>query len=324
MKQDLIAGWIEISGFPKFTTTILPFILGSVIAWSENYSVDLPVLICSLIAVFLLTEFCFVLNACSVYTDYKRQLKDDKLMFAGEVSSLHSTGASGRFNAFETGRITVKQALTGAYLCLVAAIPFSMVLWLILHTGALTIPLGLLGILVAYSYSTGPRLSYSGWGELDLTIGVGWLTVFSGYYLQAHRISWVPTLVALPWIIDVFKLKLMRELPDFEYDARAGRRHLAIRLGKRTTLALYLPLTLASWASYSALLWLDVPWYGLPLLALPTYYTAKSLMVLFRGRVLEREEELNKLVRNAFMGMILIPVALTGIFGLKILMSTWG
>ncbi len=315
MNLKPFAGWIEISGFPKFCTTILPFILGSVIAWSEGYTVDLPVLICSLIAVFLLTEFCFVLNACCVYTDYKK-LRGDRL-FMVEASSLHSTGASGRFNAFETGQITVKQALTGAYICLVAAIPFCIVLWCTLHTGALTPVLGLLGILIAYSYSSGPRLSYSGWGELDLTIGVGWLTVFSGYYLQAHQVSWIPALGALPWIIDVFKLKLTRELPDFEYDAKAGRRHLALRLGKRNTLALYLPLTLASWASYSAILWLDVPCYGLPLLALPTYYTGKSLVVLLRGRVLESGEELDKLVRYGFQGMILIPVALIGIFSLK-------
>ncbi len=317
MKHETIRGWIEISGLPKFSTIIIPFMLGSVIAWSEGYTIDLPALICSLIAVFLLTEFCFVLNACSVYTDYSK-LSSGGRLFRGDASSLHSTGASGRFNAFETGRITVEQALTGAYICLVAAIPFSIVLWCVLHTGPLTLPLGLTGILVAYSYSRGPRLSYSGLGELDLTIGVGWLTVFSGYYLQAHCVSWVPTLAALPWIIDVFKLKLLRELPDFAYDTMAGRRNLAIRLGKRRTLALYLPLTLASWASYSVLLRLGAV-YGIPLLALPTYYTAKSLVVLLRGRVLEREEELNKLVRDAFQGMILIPVALIGIFCLKIL-----
>ena len=323
-----LTGWVELSGFPKFTTTMIPFILGSVLAWSEYpYPVpyiNLPVLVCSLIAVFLLTDFCFVLNACSVYTDLKS--KDKGLQFhvkttgSGSASSLHSTAVSGRFNALESGLISVKQAVRGAYMCLVAAIPLSLILRYALHTGVLTLPLGVLGIIVAYSYSRGPRLSYIGWGELALTAGVGWLTVFSGYYLQAGHVSWLPTIVALPWMIDVFKLKLTRELPDFECDASIERRTLAVRLGKRKTIALYLPLTICSWASFLPLLWLDIPYYGLMFLILPALYTAKSLRVVRHKRDLV-DEELNALTRNAFTGMILIPVALTGIFGMKILLN---
>ena len=317
-------GWVELSGFPKFTTTMIPFILGSVLAWSEyQYPyINLPVLVCSLIAVFLLTDFCFVLNACSVYTDLKS--KDKGLQFhvktTDSASSLHSTAVSGRFNALESGLISVKQAVRGAYMCLVAAIPLSLILRYALHTGVLTLPLGVLGIIVAYSYSRGPRLSYIGWGELALTVGVGWLTVFSGYYLQAGHVSWLPTIVALPWMIDVFKLKLTRELPDFECDASIGRRTLAVRLGKRKTIALYLPLTICSWVSFLPLLWLDIPYYGLLFLILPALYTAKSLKVVCHKRDL-KDEELNALTKNAFTGMILIPVALTGIFGMKILLN---
>jgi len=321
-----LTGWVELSGFPKFTTTMIPFILGSVLAWSEYpYPyINLPVLVCSLIAVFLLTDFCFVLNACSVYTDLKSKGKGlqfhVKTTGSGSASSLHSTAVSGRFNALESGLISVKQAVIGAYMCLVAAIPLSLILRYALHTGVLTLPLGFLGIIVAYSYSRGPRLSYIGWGELALTAGVGWLTVFSGYYLQAGHVSWLPTIVALPWIIDVFKLKLTRELPDFECDASIGRRTLAVRLGKRKTIALYLPLTICSWASFLPLLWLDIPYYGLMFLILPALYTAKSLRVVRHKRDLG-DEELNALTRNAFTGMILIPVALTGIFGMKILLN---
>ena len=157
-------GWVELSGFPKFTTTMIPFILGSVLAWSEyQYPalyINLPVLVCSLIAVFLLTDFCFVLNACSVYTDLKSKDKSKgkgkglqfhvKTIGSGSASSLHSTAVSGRFNALESGLISVKQAVRGAYMCLVAAIPLSLILRYALHTGVLTLPLGVLGILVAY------------------------------------------------------------------------------------------------------------------------------------------------------------------------------
>ncbi len=344
-KPSPFAGWVELSGFPKFTTTLLPFLLGAVLAWSEanGHQINLPVLVCSLVAVFLLTDFCFVLNACSVYTDVievrgksksKSRVEVSGGTRTGAVSTLHSTAVSGRFNALESGHITVNQAVKAAYICLLAAIPLSMLLWLVLDTGILTIPLGLFGIIVAYSYSRGPRLSYNSLGELALTAGVGWLTVFSGYYLQAGHVSWLPTVVALPWMIEVFKLKLTRELPDFECDAEIGRRTLAIRLGKYRTVALYLPLTVCAWALFIPLLWLNIPYYGLPLLTLvlPAFYTGRSVMAALRlqrhsggggggGAVMEGEEqELEVLVRSGFNGMILIPVALICIFGLKVLL----
>jgi 1,4-dihydroxy-2-naphthoate octaprenyltransferase len=325
--KDLVSGWIELSGLPKFTTSLFPFILGSVVAWVEGYAFNGPVLVISLLAVFLLSEFCFVLNASSIYADLKRKGISKDLRVEG-TSMLHSTAISGRFNAFVKGDITVKQADIGAYLCVVAALPLGVLLQVHFKTGYLTLPLGLLGILIAYSYSRGPRLSYHGLGELALTTGMGWLTVFSGYYLQTQQVSWLPTIVALPWVIDVFKLKLTRNIPDFECDQMINRRNLAIRMGKRVTASLYAPLTICAWLAFIPLLFLDI---GIPyplflLLAFPIFFTAKSLLLIqtFKKSLIkttgdtETKEEISAITKNAFTGMILIPVALIAIFVLTL------
>ncbi len=317
--KDILSGWMELSGFPKFTTTMLPFLLGAVLAWAFGHPIDWIVLAISLLAVFLLTDFCFVLNACSVYADLKQKGLD-----FGRVegtSTLHSTAVSGRFNALVKGHISVKQAVTGAYLCVLAALPLGVLLQFHFKTGVLTLPLGLLGIFIAYGYSMGLRFSYHGLGEIALTTGVGWLTVSSGYYLQVPQGSllhdfeqlWLPTVVALPWMIDVFKLKLTREIPDFECDLAINRRNLAIRLGKSVTARLYLPLTVCSWLAFVPILFLEVPYSGLVLLAFPMFFTAKSL----RKFDWETGEGLSAITKNAFIGMILIPVALIGIFVIK-------
>ena len=324
--KDIVSGWIELSGFPKFTTSMIPFLLGAVIAWVETPGAfNGPVLAISLLAVFLISEFCFVLNASSIYADLKRKGIDP-----GQVegtSTLHNTAASGRFNAFAKGHITAKQADIGAYLCVLAALPLGVLLQFYFKTGNLTLPIGLLGIFIAYSYSRGPQLSYHGLGEVAITAGVGWITVFSGYYLQTgQQVSWLPTIVALPWVIDVFKLKLTREIPDFECDSLINRRNLVIRLGKRVTASLYLPLTVCSWLAFIPLLFLDI---GIPyplflLLALPIFFTAKSLRLIqtFKKRLTktmddrETKEEISAITKNAFTGMILIPVALIAILAL--------
>ena len=324
LNKDTVSGWIELSGLPKFTTTLIPFFLGAVLAWAYGYAFDWHVLAISLLAVFLLTDFCFVLNACSVYNDLKQKGIDFHFK---EPSTLHSTAVSGRFNAFVKGHIAVKQAVTGAYLCVLAALPLGVLLHFYLETGPLTLPLGLLGIFIAYSYSRGLRFSYHGLGEIALTAGVGWLTVFSGYYLQSHQVSWLPTVVALPWMIDVFKLKLTREIPDFECDLLINRRNLAIRLGKTTTASFYLPLTVCSWLAFIPILFLGVPYIGFVLLAIPMFFTAKSLIsiqtfkksLIKKGNEWKTEEGLSAITKNAFTGMILIPVALIGIFVIKLI-----
>lgn len=326
-----LRGWIELSGLPKFTTTMIPFLLGAVLAWSEGYDFNFAVLAISLLAVFLLTNFCFVLNVCSVYADLKQKGVD--LGHVKGTSTFHSTAVSGRFNAFVNGHITVKQAVTGAYICVLAALPLGVLLQVQFKTGLLSLPLGLLGIFIAYSYSTGPRFSYHGLGEISLTAGVGWLTVFSGYYLQTPpKITfveqlWLPTVVSLPWLIDVFKLKLTREIPDFECDRLINRRNLAIRLGKSLTASLYLPLTVCCWLAFIPILFLeDVPPIGFVLLAIPIFFTAKSLISIQKYKTSliknsdnwKTREVVSAITKNAFTGMILIPVALIGIFVIKL------
>jgi len=319
LNKDMLSGWVELSGLPKFTTTLIPFLLGAVLAWADGYAFDGVVFAISLLAVFLLTDFCFVLNACSVYADLKQKGIDFGYV-AGTTSTLHSTAVSGRFDALVKGRISVNQAVTGAYLCALAAFPLGVLLHFYFNTGGLTLLLGLLGIFIPYSYSRGLRFSYHGLGEIALTAGVGWLTVFSGYYLQSHLLSWLPTIVALPLIIDAFKLKLTREIPDFDCDLSIDRRNLAIRLGKVTTVRLYLPLTVCSWLAFIPILFLDVPYIGFGLLAIPVFFTAKSLIAVQRGDW-KTTEGLSGITKNAFTGMILIPVALIGIFVLKIVLS---
>jgi 1,4-dihydroxy-2-naphthoate octaprenyltransferase len=326
--KTLLAGWIELMGLPKFTTTLIPFVLGAVVAWAEEPTTfDGPMLLISLLAVSLLSAFCFVLNASSIYADLKR--REAAPGHIADASALHNTAVSGRFNAFAKGWITVKQAEIGAALCVLAAIPLGMLLQDYFRTGMLTLPLGLLGIFIAYSYSRGLRFSYHGLGELALTAGVGWMTVFSGYYLQAGRVSWLPTLVALPWVIEVFKLKLTRELPDYECDQLINRRNLVLRLGKRRTASLYTPLTLLAWLAFIPLIFLEaleIPYTLLLLLLLPFYFTAKSVQLIprFKKELHEQrskeqlKETVRAITRNAFTGMILIPVALILIFALTL------
>ena len=307
-------GWWELAGLPKFVTTLVPFLLGAVVAWTEKH-MDVLALIISLAALFLMTAFCFVLNACSVYSDLRRRGVSFRSRGHG-LADLFSTAASGRFDALVSGKISVEKATLGAYLCALLSAPLILILHFWLRTGQLTLVLGAFGLFLMFSYSRGPKLSYHGLGEAALAFGVGWFTVFSGYYLQTHEVSLKPTLVALPFMIEAFKLKLLRELPDIHLDSLIGRRTLAVRFGKEKIVKACMPLTSLAWLSFLLLLPLGVRPFSLVVLAAPGYFTLKSLISIKKG-LWQTEEGLEQVCKDAFTGMILIPFALIGVFALN-------
>ncbi|WP_456487656.1 UbiA family prenyltransferase [Candidatus Alkanophaga liquidiphilum] len=310
-----LRGWWELAGLPKFATTLVPFTLGAVVAWTEGH-VDIITFATSLVALFLMTAFCFVLNACSVYSDLKS--RGVRLGSRGHgLSDFFSTAASGRFDALVSEKISVEKAMAGAYICGVLSIPLVLVLHFWLRTGQLTLALGIFGLFLMFSYSRGPKFSYHGLGEVALAFGVGWFTVFSGYYLQTHESSLKPTLVALPFMIEAFKLKLLRELPDIRLDSLINRRTLAVRLGKEKIIRACTPLTLLAWLSFLFLLPLDVRPFSLVVLAIPGYFTLRSLLSIKRG-LWRTDEGLEQICKDAFTGMMLIPLALIGVFVLSV------
>nr|QNO41646.1 hypothetical protein AJMLGAKO_00024 [Methanosarcinales archaeon ANME-2c ERB4] len=100
-------------------------------------------------------------------------------------------------------------------------------------------------------------------------------------------------------------------------------------MGKVTAVSLYLPLTVASWLAFIPIVFLDVPYIGFVLLALPMFFTAKSLILIqtFKKSLTKNSNRwkakvgMQAIIKNAFTGMILIPVALIGIFVLKMVIS---
>jgi len=89
-------------------------------------------------------------------------------------------------------------------------------------------------------------------------------------------------------------------------------------------------LTICSWLAFIPLLFLDIgiPYVLFVLLAIPMFFTAKSLLLIqplkkslaeTRGEE-EIKEGISAITKNAFTGMILIPVALIVIFVLTMVL----
>ena len=217
--------WIRISKPFKHQTMVYPFLVGTAIAYHVLGTIDPLIFVVSFFAVIVMVEAAYISND---YFDYDTDL--------GNPSKF--TGGSKVLVEGELQKEVVLKVTAGL-------IAFAFILGLIiqfgLKAGPLSIPIGAFGMFLAYSYSGKPlRLSYHGLGEITLAFNNAWTPIFAGYYLQVHRPDLLPTIVAIPYILGVFSQKLLREIPDLEYDMKAGRRNLAVILGKEHAGRLYL------------------------------------------------------------------------------------
>ncbi|MBS1871522.1 MAG: 1,4-dihydroxy-2-naphthoate polyprenyltransferase [Actinobacteria bacterium] len=151
--------------------------------------------------------------------------------------------------------------LCGVYLIAVAG-------WQLLLVGAASIVAGVL-------YTGGPRpYGYEGLGELFVFLFFGIVAVAGSYFVQTERLVWEAFALAVPVGLLASAVLVVNNVRDLETDRRAGKRTLAVRLGRERTRTLYatmvygaFALTPITWLLGSLQAWLLLPWLALPLAA---------------------------------------------------------
>jgi 1,4-dihydroxy-2-naphthoate octaprenyltransferase len=117
----------------------------------------------------------------------------------------------------------------GIYLATVAG-------WIIIAVGAASIAAGVL-------YTGGPRpYGYAGLGELFVFLFFGLVAVNGSYYVQLERLDWLPFGLSVAVGFLSTAILVVNNVRDIETDRRAGKRTLAVRLGRESTRRLYLAL----------------------------------------------------------------------------------
>src|ERR1700729_3195484 len=148
--------------------------------------------------------------------------------------------------------------LAGAYLVAVAG-------WELLLVGAASILAGVL-------YTGGPRpYGYEGLGEVFVFLFFGIVAVAGSYFVQVKHLDWQAFGCAVPVGLLASAILVVNNVRDLETDRRAGKRTLAVRMGRERTRALYvamvtgafvlvpLPWLLGSMSGWLLLSWLAIP-----------------------------------------------------------------
>jgi 1,4-dihydroxy-2-naphthoate octaprenyltransferase len=151
--------------------------------------------------------------------------------------------------------------LFGAYLIAVAG-------WQLLLVGAASILAGVL-------YTGGPRpYGYEGLGEVFVFLFFGIVAVAGSYFVQVKHLNWEAFALAVPVGLIAAGILVVNNVRDIDSDRRAGKRTLAVRLGRARTrvmfaVVVYLAYLLApvTWIFGPLRPWLMLTWLTLPLAA---------------------------------------------------------
>jgi 1,4-dihydroxy-2-naphthoate octaprenyltransferase len=240
------------------TVAAAPVIVGTAAALADGRARPLPAA-AALLASLLIqvgTNFANDLFDCEKGADAPDRIGPQRAVQTGLVSAAGMR--AGMLAAFAAA------ALVGLYLVAVGG-------WPIAAIGALSIAAGI-------AYTGGPfPLGYRGLGDVTVFVFFGVVAVCGTYYVQALALPPVVVAASFPVGALATGVLVVNNVRDLETDRRAGKRTLAVRLGRRAGRIEYAALLLFAYALLPAL-WL---WGGTPagvLLALLTLPWALSLI----------------------------------------------
>jgi 1,4-dihydroxy-2-naphthoate polyprenyltransferase len=149
--------------------------------------------------------------------------------------------------------------LAGTYLIATAG-------WELLLVGAASILAGVL-------YTGGPRpYGYEGLGEVFVFLFFGVVAVAGSYFAQTETLEWEALVLSVPVGLLASAILVVNNVRDLETDRRAGKRTLAVRLGRERARTLYVAMVASAflsaplpWIFGSLSPWLFLSWLALPL-----------------------------------------------------------
>jgi 1,4-dihydroxy-2-naphthoate octaprenyltransferase len=132
-------------------------------------------------------------------------------------------------------------------------------------------------------YTGGPRpYGYEGLGEVFVFLFFGVVAVAGSYFAQVEELEWEAFVLAVPVGLLASAILVVNNVRDLETDRRAGKRTLAVRLGRERARALFAAMVACAflsaplpWLLGSLSAWLLLSWLALPL-ALPLVSTVRT------------------------------------------------
>lgn len=241
-----LKAWLLATRPRTLSAAVGPVLVGNALAFADGGALSASVATASLVCAMALQIGA---NLANDYFDFKKGADNEERL--------------GPARATQQGWLTPRNVLTGAVVALgIAAVAGGFLAWV---GGWPFWLLGALCIAAALLYTGGPLpLGYHGLGDLAVFLFFGPIAVCGSYTLQRGALSSLSLWAAVGVGALVTAILVVNNIRDRASDARAGKRTLAVRWGKRASqlqyglliaTALLVP-PLAIFSSAAALGWL--------------------------------------------------------------------
>jgi len=249
--------WLLAARPRTLPAAIAPVVVGTALAQADGLLAPLPAL-AALVGALLLQIGA---NLANDYFDY--------------VKGADVPGRQGPTRVAQSGMISLPHLRAGI------AVTFGLAalagLYLVAVGGWPILIVGLAALLSAVAYTGGPYpLGYHGLGDLFVFLFFGLVAVGGTYYVQALTLALAVVIAAIPVGALTTAILVVNNLRDIDTDRQAGKRTLAVRLGRRGTRLEYLLLLALAyavppllWAAGWSSGWVLLPWLSLPLALRP-------------------------------------------------------
>ena len=251
--------WLAEIRAPFFTATVVPILLGAVIAWARTGTLHWGYFLLTMAGGLLLHTGA---NVANDHYDHLSGTDERNVEFVRPF-----TGGS---RMIQDGLLTPREVLTGALVAF--ALAAAVGVYLTQVRGPLIVILGVIGILSGFFYTAPPlNLASRGIGEFFIGLNFGLLMTVGSYYVQAGSLSWEPVVASIPVALLITAILYINEFQDAPADHSAGKDHLVVRLGRKKAALGYVILIVLTYVSIlvAAVLRLTSPFTLIALATLP-------------------------------------------------------
>jgi 1,4-dihydroxy-2-naphthoate polyprenyltransferase len=255
--------WILASRPRTLPAAIAPVLVGTALAAAEDEFRVLPFIAALVGSIFIQIGT----NLSNDYSDARRGADTEERLGPVRVTA--------------GGLMPPRHVLVGTYVAFGVAVAAG--LYLAAVAGWELLVVGVASILAGVLYTGGPRpYGYEGLGELFVFVFFGIVAVVGSYYVQTEELRWEAFALAVPVGLLSSAILVVNNVRDIDTDRRAGKRTLAVKLGRERARRLFVGMIVLSFAAPVATFafggltaWLLVTLAAVPL-AVPLVRTVSS------------------------------------------------
>lgn len=224
--------------------SLSPVLAGSVVGWIESGSFRPDIVLAGALAA----------AAIQIGTNLHNDAVDT-------LNGTDSEKRVGPVRVTQRGWVTPSKMLRASHIVFALAFVFGS--YLVALGGLPIFLIGVISVIAAYGYSSGPwPISRGPLGELFVLVFFGLVAVGGIAWLHTGQLTTAAVLVGLVVGLPASMVLLINNARDIETDRAAGRKTLAIFLGRRGSLRLFAVFLVAVAASLVLLALHGGPWLG--------------------------------------------------------------